>query len=364
MVNDLKLDLRNEPLPSGPGMLELMTAGYLMSSVLFTAVELALFDALAEEPRDAASLAARLDASPEGVRRLLSALCAFGLCRRDGDGRFANSELATAALTSGAPGSIVPTVLHHRRHLFDLFARLTDGVRSGEPQLEAWRFAGGDTTGSCYDVLARHPEELALLMRALNSSAVGVGRAIAGQIDLTAARELIDLGGGGAQVAVELAQALPSLSIVIVDSAATCRLAQARVEAAGLARRIRCVAADLRRPLDDRVAPADAVLLSGVLSDFPPAERDQVLRNAAAVVAPRGRLLVSETLLNATRTGPALPALLSLFMLLSTRGDNFAPDELRRHLAAVGFGRVEIHFNGPRGLRDLVVAERGVVGHC
>src|SRR6185369_13723950 len=133
------------------------------------------------------------------------------------------------------------------------------------------------------------------------------GRAILKYVDLTSAHELIDLGGGGAQMAIELAEALPQLSIVIVDLPGACRHAQARVEAAGLGQRIRCVTADLRRPLDDRITPADAVLLAGVISDFPDAERHKVLEHAAAAVAPEGRLLISETLFNDSRTGPALP---------------------------------------------------------
>jgi ubiquinone/menaquinone biosynthesis C-methylase UbiE len=282
----------------------------------------------------------------------------LGLCRRDDDGVYHNTELARAALTSGGAHSIVATLLHHRRHLFDLFARLTEGVRSGEPQLDAWRFARAEPAADCYAEISRHPGELALLLEALNQSSVGIGRAITRQVDLTDVREIIDLGGGGAQVAIELAEALPQLSVVLVDLPSTCRHAQARVDGAGLGQRIRCVAADLRRPLDDRVSPAAAVLLSGVISDFPPAERAAVLRNAAAVAAPGGCLIISETLFNPTRTGPVLPALLSLFMLLATRGDNFTPAELRQQLSTVGFNDVEVHLNGELGLRDLVVARR------
>ncbi|HZS41825.1 MAG TPA: methyltransferase [Polyangia bacterium] len=357
-MSDLELDLRGGSFPSGPGMLELMTSGYLLSSVLFSAVELGVFDQLESRPADAEQLAVRLRASVNGTRRLLTALCALALCRRDDDGVHYNTPIASAALTSGAPQSIVPLVLQHQRLVFDLFGRLTDGVRSGEPQLAAWRFVDGAPAADCYAELQRHPEEQALLMRAMNRASLGVGRAMAKQAGLGDARELIDLGGGGAQVAIELCESLPQLSVVIVDLPAACRHAQARVQAAGFERRIRCVAGDLRRPLDDRVTPADAVLLSGVISDFPEAERALVLRHAAQAVARGGRLLVSETLLDDARTGPALPALLSLFMLLSTRGDNFTLPELRALLAQVGFPDLDFHSGAKSGLRDLIVARR------
>lgn len=351
---DLKLDLRGDEFPSGPGMLELMTSGYLLSSVLFTAVELGIFDALRARPSEANALAKQLEASPEGIARLLSALCSMGLCRRDSDGLYHDTELAAAALTAGAPDSIVPLVLHHKRHLFPLFARLTEGVRTGKTQLDAWPFASGAT--DCYAEIARHPSEQELLTRAMSRGAVGTGRAIAQKVDLADAHHLIDLGGGGAQIAIELAESLPNLSITIVDLPQTCRHAQGRIEAAGLNGRIRCHAGDLRRPLENEAA--DAVLLAGVMSDFPASERAAVLKNAAQLVKPNGRLILAETLFNQTRTAPAMASILSLFMLLATRGDNFTVNEIALQLNAVGFSRLEILRNGSSGLRDLVVAQR------
>jgi SAM-dependent methyltransferase len=352
------INLRKEPFPAGPDTVQWMVSGYLFSSVLFSAVELGVFDHLEARPGNAAQLAARLQASLMGTQRLMDALCALALCRRDEDGVHYNTPLASAALTSGAADSLVPLILHHKRHVFDLFAHLTDGVKSGEPQWPRWPFISGAPAADCYAELARHPDEQALLARAMNRDSAGTGRALLKHVDLTSAHELIDLGGGGAQMAIELAEALPQLSVVIVDLPGACRHAQARVEAARLQSRIRCVTADLRRPLDDRVTPADAVLLSGVLSDFPDADRGRVLEHAAAVVAPEGRLLVSETLFNERRTGPALPALLALCMLLATRGDNFTPGEIRAQLAGVGFHEVEIFSGADDGVRDLVVARR------
>src|SRR5207253_2032294 len=79
----LMVNLRKEPFPTGPATLQWMVSGYLFSSVLFSAVELGVFDQLEARPGDASQLAARLQASIPGTQRLLDALCALGLCRRD-----------------------------------------------------------------------------------------------------------------------------------------------------------------------------------------------------------------------------------------------------------------------------------------
>lgn len=358
-MTDLRLDLRAEPFPIGEGMLELMASGYLLSSVLFAAVELSIFDQLAAQPSDVETLARRIACSQDGVRRLLTVLVSFGLVCRDDDGSHRNAALASAVLVRGAPGSIADLVLHHQRHAFDLFARLTDGVRTGDPQLHAWRFLGGEAPqADCYTELANHPAEYALLLRAMNRSSVGVGRLIARQVDLTSARTFVDLGGGGGEIAIELAGVLPHLAITIVDLPEACRFAQARVDDARLGARIRCIAADVRADLRDRLAPADAVLLSGVVSDWPKDDRAAILARAAALLSPGGRLIVSETLFNATRSGPAMAALLSLFMLLSTRGDNFTARDMTDMLAAAGLTDVRVFRNGSLGMRDLIVARR------
>jgi predicted O-methyltransferase YrrM len=352
------IDLRDPAWEADARALELFVAGHLLSSVLFSAVELGLFDRLRDGPLDADALARALEVAPSALDRLAVALRALGLLTRDEEGRWRNTPLADAMLTTTGAQSIVPEVRLQQRLVAPLFAHLTEGLRTGAPQLLHWPFVRGAVAGDCYAELSRHPAEHALLMRAMNAASRGVGRVIAESVDLKSARRLVDLGGGGGEIAVELATALPALEVVIVDVPAACRQAAARVREAGLGGRIRCVPADLRAPLPPSLAPADAVLLSGVLSDWPPVDRDVVLGNAVALLGPGGQLLVSETLFQPGRRGPARPALQSLFMMLSTRGDNFSSDELERLLRRVGLEDVRVSWNGARGLRDLVVARK------
>jgi predicted O-methyltransferase YrrM len=331
----------------------------LLGAVLGAALDARLFDHLAAGPLEAGELAARAGLSTEGTRRLLTALVALGLVEQQEGPRFRNGPLAAAALTRGGEDSLVPFLLHQRRHVDSLFAHLGDAVRTGRPQLGHWPFADpARPAGDPYTELARHPDEYALLMRAMDSASRGVGQLIAEQVDFSEVHRLVDLGGGGGQVAVELAGAVPHLSIEFVDTAPARAYALERIERAGLGARIRCTVADVREDLSGSLAPADAVLLSGVIGDFVAEERARLLSRAGALLRPGGWLLVSETLFRPERRGPLLPSLLSLFMLLSTGGDNFTPDELEAMLRAAGLSDVRLFFNGARGLRDLAVARR------
>lgn len=100
------------------------------------------------------------------------------------------------------------------------------------------------------------------------------------------------------------------------------------------------------------------MLLSGILADFDVAGCREILANADRLLRPGGVLLVSETLLDDTRTGPLLPALLSLLMLAAMPGDSFTLGELSSRLEGAGFV-VERHVPpaGP-GRRDLLVCRR------
>ncbi len=351
--------LRGEPLPCTPGALQLLACAPLMGAVLDAALDLGIFDHLASGPLDAAGLAERAGVSPEGARRLLTALVGLGLVEQLEGQRFRNGPVAGAALTRESADSIVPLLLHQRRHVNSLFAHLGEAVRTGRPQFAHWPFGDPERrAGDPYTELARHPEEYALLMRAMDVASQGVGRVIAEQVDFSRVHRLLDLGGGGGQVALELAEAVPHLSIEVLDTPPAQAYAEARVTKAGLGGRIRCRSADIRAHLGGTVEPADAILLSGVIGDFVAEERARILRQAAALLRPGGQLLISETLLHPERKGPLLPSLLSLFMLLSTGGDNFTPAEMEEMVRAAGLSDVHIHFNGARGVRDLVVARR------
>jgi SAM-dependent methyltransferase len=332
--------------------------GYAMSAILGAAAELSLFDHL-EQPRDAAALAELVGArNPSGVARLCGALCALGLVERDAEGRFSARPAALQLLRTDREGSLHPVLLYTHRNFAPLMARLTDAVRRVEPQHQAWSFASADASEAhYYSELARHPGEYDVFLKTMDLFAVGVGTSIAQSVDLRDVRTLIDLGGGSGRVALELLAAAPHLTIELIDVPMACRMATQRAAEASVQGRFVATAGDFAEPLPgSALGPADAVLLSAILADWAPAVQAQILANAAALLRPGGLLLVSETLLADDRTGPLMPAILSLFMLASMTGDSFTLPELRALLQDAGFVAVEHHPPRKPGGRDLLLA--------
>ena len=78
---------------SGPDRIQEMMTGFWVSKVLFTGVELGIFDELANGPASAEVLAYRLRVHPEALGRLLNALVAMELLQHD-VGRYRNTPEA------------------------------------------------------------------------------------------------------------------------------------------------------------------------------------------------------------------------------------------------------------------------------
>jgi len=186
-------------------------------------------------------------------------------------------------------------------------------ARQGGTAFDSWPFAEPPLAPDAYAELAKHPERVAVFARAMAERSRGLGASILERApDLREARHLVDLGGGDGTIARELLRAAPRLRITTVERGAGARLAERKTAAEGLGDRHAVVDADLRSAAVD---PADAVLLAGVLADFPPGARADLLVRARDLLRPGGRLLVSETLLDPDRTSPPGAALLSLVLL-------------------------------------------------
>ena len=331
-----------------------LSAGFVFSAVLHAAVEVELFGALGIEPIASAELAERLALAPRGLQRLLDALVPLGLVTRLDDDRWQAAPVAAQLLTPSSPFARI--LRHQQRHLYPLFFHLGEAVRTGAPQPLPWQTAA--YRDDLYHSLANQPRELALFLDGMNASSRGVGTAIAAQAEVTSMARLIDLGGGGGQVAVELLLAAPSLRVDLVDFPGACDHALAAARTAGVADRLRAIPGDLLGTLP-ALRPADAVLFSGVLGDFDDNARQTLLARAQTLLRADGQLLVSETLFDDDGRAPLMPALLALNMLLATTGgDNFTFAEWQGILARGGFGDVRVVRNHERGLRDLLIARR------
>src|SRR4030095_13951968 len=170
------------PSLPNPALLMQIALAHRSSAVLFAAVDLDLFSALAGGPMTAAAVAERAGSAPEATRLLLEARVTEGL-RTSGRGNFANTPVADACLVRGRP-AFSASGFRYAEDLYPAWGRLAELVRSGRPPMPPETILGDDEAKTRHFVYAMHER------------ARGIGSVLSHLVDLSGRKRLLDVGGG------------------------------------------------------------------------------------------------------------------------------------------------------------------------
>jgi len=282
--------------PSPAPLLELATA-YQRSRALVALLELDVPTRLASGPRSAQQLAAELDAHPLAIGRLLDAAVALGLFTCE-DRRFRNTPLADEYLVRDRANYVGDGLRCSER------ASRTRAWSELGAHIRAWRPGGGPHRPSTEAAPAGTEIEGAHRLALLT------GHALAGAIDLSARRRLLDLGGGTGAMSIALCSRFTALEAVIVERGDVAAEAVARVRAAGLSERVEvCVADFMASPLPEG---ADIVLVANVLSMLDSGAVHRLFRRVFETLPAGGDLVITGWMLDDTASAPLLALLLCL----------------------------------------------------
>jgi SAM-dependent methyltransferase len=305
-----------------------LATGYWASSALLAANELGVFSALEVGERSAAQVANTIGADERATEMLLNACCGLGLIERGSSG-YRLTPAAAAFLTPGSPGYL-GAALAWSRDQYEAWGRLAQSVRTGAPVVEPQDHLGAD------------PEQTRTFVLGMHQRALGIARGVVPFMDLSGCRSLLDIGGGPGTFAVLLSQTYPDLRATVLDLPGVVAIARELIEQAGLADRVLTLAGDATSgDYGERVA--DAVLFSGVLHQMGPATIRRMFAGARRALVPGGRVIVSDMMLDETRTRPAFSTLFSLQMLLTSReGAVFSEAECAAWLGEAGCEDIRI----------------------
>lgn len=300
-----------------------MARGYRAAQILFTCVELGVFEALACDTQTADGVAATLKADPRGVALLLNAAVACGLLEKH-DGRFRNAPLAAACLAPGGEDYIADS-LRLESAFYRRWGHLTAAVKTGQRPEE--------------NVRDEHPDDWVRRFEyALYAMARPVAPVIAAALDLPAETPLrvLDVGGGHGAYGIALARRYPRLTATVFELPRVVPVAQEIIAQAGMAQRVTVQAGDFQR--DDLGRDYDVALVFGVLNGEPPEGRPALIRKVFTALKPGGRVVLRDFVLDADRAGPPEAAVFALQMLLATEAGGLdTREDWARWLAAAGF---------------------------
>jgi (2Fe-2S) ferredoxin/precorrin-6B methylase 2 len=318
--------------------------GYQSSRVLLTGIELDVFSSIGRAPGTATSdsVAADLNTDPRATEVLLNALVALGLLTRTGL-VFANTPVANRFLADGSQND-ARMALRHNLSLWKTWSALTECVRTGLPATAASRAMserGDDWTEP--------------FIAAMHRNAALRAPVVVGAVGANHVQRLLDVGGGSGAYSIAFARANPALRADVFDLATVVPIAERHIAEAGVSDQVRTRIGDLRRDLFG--SGYDLVLLSAICHMLGTHENRDLIRRAFEALAPSGRIVVQDQIMNAEKTAPRSGALFAINMLVGTaNGSTYSEDEYAAWLREAGFAGVRrITLVGPN---DLIVAEK------
>ncbi len=321
-----------------------MTRGYVVTKTLFVAAQLGIADRLADGPRPVAELAAAAGADPRALHRILRALASYGVFAETEPGIFALGDLGEL-LRTDAPGSLRHWVLTNGGLLYRALSHADHSAATGEP---AFRRAYG---ADLFEYLAAHPEHSATFDAAMADFSRRSAAAVLQAYDLSAARRLVDVGGGNGAFAIAALRAHARLRATVFDQPHVVAAVLPHAREAGVAERCSVVAGDF---FTEVPGGHDTYVLSWIVHDWDDESALRILSNCRSAIPDHGRLLLVEAIVP-EGDSPHFSKFGDIVMLVALGGQERTAGEYRRLLERAGF-RLEriVATAGPRSVLEAL----------
>ncbi|MBI2182746.1 MAG: hypothetical protein HYU31_18245 [Deltaproteobacteria bacterium] len=303
-----------------------LASGHVEARMIQASVQLGLFDCIGDQTLDAAQVAAALRTDLRATELLLNSLAALTLLQKQGE-QFSLSAAAKTYLVAHSPKSLCG-MIRFDASLWNCWEGLADAVRSGKPARPA-------------DMYQETPAETETFIQAMDSlvKARGDAEVLANAMDWENVTDLLDIGSGPATYPIHLCRRYPKLRATIFDLPGTLKITERYVREAQLKSRIELVSGDYRSdPIPGRY---DAIFLSNIIHGEGDDENQKLMLKLAANLKSDGRIIIKDHILDKTRANPAVGAIFSLPMLLTTAsGRCYSFNEVKSWLENAGLSRV------------------------
>jgi len=314
-----------------PGSLLQLSGQYWATCTLHAAVKLDVFTAIGDQQLAASDIVQKLNISKEGAVRLLNALTAMNLLKKEND-CFSNNRAGNTFLSKDSPGYMGHIITHHH-HLVDSWSKLDQGVKTGTPV----RVRGSHSSSEWRESFLMGMFNIAMSMAPL----------LADKTDLSGRLHMLDLGGGPGTYAIHYCLKNPRLKATVYDLPTTRPFAEKTIEKFGLTNRIDFI--DGNYVTEDIQGIYDVAWLSHILHGEGQKDCERIIEKTVLALEPGGMIIVHDFILNNTMDGPLFPALFSLNMFLGTSdGQSYSEKQITGMLTKAGVKEIRrLSFQGP-----------------
>ncbi len=300
-----------------PDDLNEMIRGFMPSRAILSGLELDLFTAIGEGA-SAEHVAKKIGGDPRATEMLLNALASLKLLEKK-TGTFSPTPVSARFLSADSRDSHRMALLHIA-NIWHRWSTLTDRVRPG-----------GEAD--------RNDSPVKAFIAAMDRNARERIGPVLNAVGTAGVKRMLDLGGGSGAYSIAFAKANPDLHSDIMDQHEVVPLTRDYIREAGLKDRIRTKVGDMLR--DPLGADYDLVLISAICHMFSPAENRRLFAHAFEALAPKGRIVVQDFILEPDKTAPRHAALFSLNMLVGTEsGASYSEPEYAAWLQEAGFSEI------------------------
>jgi hypothetical protein len=245
------------------------------------------------------------------------------------DGRYRNAPATDLFLDRAKPSYVGGILEMANARLYGFWGSLTEGLRTGEPQNEAK--SGDDFFATLYS----DPARLAQFAGAMSSLSVGAGQMIAAKFPWKDHSSVIDIGCAEGAVPVQIALAHEHVTGGGFDLPPLQPIFESYVSEFGLGERLSFTAGDF---FADPLPQADVLVMGHILHDWDADQKRVLLKKAHDALPDGGALIVYEALIDDDRRQNAFGLLMSLNMLIETKGGfDYTGADCRGWMQEAGF---------------------------
>lgn len=295
---------------------------------LVAGVDLEVFTHIAGGKHTAADIARAAKASKRGMEYLLDALVALGYLSKKGE-RYDLEPISAAFLVKGRE-PYMGAFASETKMNYAAWGQLTEVVQSGKPVVKV-------------DAETDAREFFPKLVTAIFPMSYGGARAVAASLtnkQRGRIKNILDVAAGAAPWSIAFAQAIPDARVTVVDYEEVTPIAREFAGRFGLSDRYEYVGGNLR-DINFGRDKYDLVILGHIIHSEGEKWGKKLIKKAAAALKEGGMIVIAEMVPNDKRTGPELPLVFGLNMLIHTaEGGVYTMKQYREWLKEAGFKRV------------------------
>ena len=308
--------------------LQKMSWAFTQSAVLFGAIEVGFFTAVANHGGSDEAIADALGLTLPNTQRMLVALLTLELIERDGEG-FRNAPDVERFLVQDKP-SYAGAWVHWFHHQWGAWGELGERVAASGAE----KNLGFYTEGFTVEHARRYHE-------ATGSVGMGAARKLLREVDLSGRRKILDLGGGSGAYSIQAAKQFPEIEAVVLDLPEVVVISREFIAEHGVGDRVTAEPCDFTA--DEFPSGADVILMNSNLPQYSGAVIGGVVQKAFDALEPGGEMHICGEMVNEDWSGPLIPAMCAMHgALFQSTALPHTPTDCIGYFEAAGFQDIKV----------------------